>query len=521
MCELREDRACDFLLTDAMIINWYDAVRSQRLAILGHMGSGKTVAISFLIEELRRRYMGRWPQPKICYQYCRDNETAQPVYVFSALILSLLTQLPGLKRAFVNWYKETIVSGVEPATSFRALEEWIQTTLDTLDRPLVLAVDGLDECDRYSRNRLITSLNTLTQRTPKLKILLASRPEGEILEQLSGMNQILVVSDVARDRLIVEKTVETRLSYLPPDVKALVTETLARKAEGSAIWTKMTVGFIEIRGITALGPMQAFLNETPQAKQLSQLYSNLFARLTSDEPENKRLATTALEVLAVARRPLSILELAWAAALGTACTTFSVDALASLEDYPRVLKLISPFVSRLDFNDLRKRQVQLVHQSVKEFILLLFGPDQCGPQNPAASAPLPTLSQEIVQRRTESLEASVLDICIRYLLLRDIGEVALFSPEYLAIEELPQDTSLFRDDDEVNDFDMTCSWEAWEQKMIRYDPTERGFGELFVFAFCYFTEYFGAVSADLLRPRLDDIEELCRARSVRLGNWTA
>ncbi|KAG7287653.1 hypothetical protein NEMBOFW57_007166 [Staphylotrichum longicolle] len=34
-------------------------------------------------------------------------------------------------------------------------------------------------------------------------------------------------------------------------------------------------------------------------------------------------------------------------------------------------------------------------------------------------------------------------------------------------------------------------------------------------------QYFAAVSTDLLRPRLDDIEELCRAGSIRLGNWTA
>jgi len=33
----------------------------------------------------------------------------------------------------------------------------------------------------------------------------------------------------------------------------------------------------------------------------------------------------------------------------------------------------------------------------------------------------------------------MLELCIRYLLLREIREVSLFSPEHLAIEELPQE----------------------------------------------------------------------------------
>ena len=102
----------------------------------------------------------------------------------------------------------------------------------------------------------------------------------------------------------------------------------------------------------------------------------------------------------------------------------------------------------------------------------------------------------------------------------DIGKVILFSPEDLAMEELPQESNLFRDDDEVNNYDHYCLWEAWEENMIRYDPTERGFSELFVFTSYYFTKYFDAVSTDLVRPRLDDIEELCRPGTTRFRNWS-
>ncbi|KAK4042994.1 hypothetical protein C8A01DRAFT_44062 [Parachaetomium inaequale] len=495
--ELRADQACEFLLKDTTFINWYHATDSQHLAILGDMGSGKSVAMAFLIDELRRRNEHQLPQPKVCYHYCQNGETGQATHIFSALALSLLEQLPGLKRAFFEWYKQTMASGIEPATSFKALEEWLQHTLETLDRPLILAIDGLDECDRQSRNCLLGSLRKLSQRTPRLKVLLSSRPEAEILEQLRGASTIPMGCDAARDCFIAEKTVESRLFYLAKDVKALVTETLSRRAQGSAIWTKVTAELIEIRGIRALGPMRAFLEEIPQPRKLSELYTNLFSRYTSNEPENQRLATAALEILAATRRPLSILELAWAVALGAAREAVpTVDALAKLVDHQRVLSLVQPFVVHVDFSDVTRRQVKLAHQSVKEFI-----------------AP--------VQQRIESLEAGMLDICIRYLLLRDIGRVALFSDEHLAIEELPQDPNLFKDNLEHGNCDVFGSWEAWEQEMIHYDPTERGFGELFVYASCHWVGHFGAVSAEPLLPRRKDIELVCRAGSTGLNNWTA
>lgn len=54
-------------------------------------------------------------------------------------------------------------------------------------------------------------------------------PAGrEILEQLNGMSKIAMEFNTARDRLIVEKTVETRLFYLPDRAKGLVIEALSR-----------------------------------------------------------------------------------------------------------------------------------------------------------------------------------------------------------------------------------------------------------------------------------------------------
>ncbi len=92
------------------------------------------------------------------------------------------------------------------------------------------------------------------------------------------------------------------------------------------------------------------------------------------------------------------------------------------------------------------------------------------------------------------------------------GDVDLFSEVFLAIAELPQNADLFDDSRQPDD----CPWEVWE---LHYDPIERGFGELFVYASCHWIEHYGAVSSESLLPALDDIEAVCRAGSKRVYNW--
>jgi NACHT domain len=506
--KIRSDEACDFLLTNANFINWYRDPNLQRLVVVGEMGSGKTVAMTFLVDELRRRNEHQIPRPKVCCYYCRDDGTGQSIYILSALILSLLTQLPGLKKPFFQWYQEVQASGIlYPAADIQKLEEFLQKVLEAVDRPVFIVIDGLDECDQASRNNLLMLLEALTQKIPGLKTILSTRPQEEILEQLDNTARIDMVSDVRRDSIVVEKTVETRLFYLSTDVKALVIERLSRLAQGSAIWTKMIVELIAAEKIRALEPMRSFLAEAPVPEQLSQLYVTLLSRCTLNVPKNLGLARTALKLLAITHRPLSILELSWAATLGTAAQDVTtVAALAQLVDHQKVMSLIHPFIARVDFSDVKKRQVRIIHQSVKEFILKewTFPEDD---------------DMILDQQRVESLEGFVLNICIRYLLLEEIGNKKLFSEEQFAIAELPQEFDLFSDDEEPVEYDPYCSWETWEEDMIRYDPTERGFGEFFVYASCYWLEHFGVVTVEPL-PSLASIENLCRAGSTQLFNWT-
>ncbi|EEU36324.1 uncharacterized protein NECHADRAFT_97420 [Fusarium vanettenii 77-13-4] len=512
--DLRADQACEFLLEDPGFINWYRSPTSEHLVLLGEMGSGKTVAMGFLVDELRRRSGQQLPQAKVCFYYCQNAGPDQTAQILSCLILSLLEQLPGLRKTFYEWYKQAQASGhFEPATDTNKLREFLQKLLDAIDRQVFFAIDGLDECDRPSRGVVLEYLEALSQKMPRLKVLLSFRPQEGIMGQVKGMPKITLGCNDKRDSLIVRKAVETQLSYLPKDVEALVIERVSHLAQGSAIWTKMVIELIQTRGIMALGPMRLFLGQVPLPTQLSELYSVLLSRHTSNDSDNERHANMALAILAIARRPLSILELAWAVAMGTAPPEVTtVAALSDLVDHQRLMSFIHPFVGRLDFSDLKKRQVRLIHQSVKAFILE-HRADQL--QSPVTSASTDGVT---LQQRTESLEGLLLEICVNYLQLGEIGTTEIFPEEQVAMEALPRDVDLFSDDALLADYKPGCSWEDWERGMVRYDPVDRGFGEFFVYASCYWMDHFSAVTNHPL-PSLTSIENLCRAGSTRLDNW--
>jgi ankyrin repeat protein len=512
---LRPDETCGFLLTNESFIKWYHATEPQQLVIIGEMGCGKSVAMAFLQQHLKKRN-DQLPSPKICGYYCRDDGTRKDVQIFAVLILSLLDQLPGLKKQFIADYRQAQLDGnYDPAADPKILEDLLQRMLEGIDRPIFFIIDGLDECDRSSQNNLLRLLKTLSQRISGFKSVVSSRPKEDILEQLGETFRIEIGPDAERDALIVESAVEKQLSHLSTNVKALVIKELSPRACGSAIWTSMTVKLIQALEIRRLDPMQIFLQEMPLPTKLSTLYNSLLSQSTSNTTENEYDARTALKLLCICRRPLSILELTWAVTLNAARYISTVNELSKRVDCQRVMSLITPFINRVNFNDLKRYQVRLLHQSMKEFILKEWTSDQPFPRD----SKMEESDIFSFDQRSQSLESFFLGICTRYLLLDEICSEVLFSDEQLAIAELPQDIDLFNDNEGSVEYDPYCSWESWEESMIRFDPNERGFGEFFVYASSHWLDHFGAITVEPF-PSLVGVENICQAGSTRLHNWT-
>ncbi|KIX09233.1 uncharacterized protein Z518_00312 [Rhinocladiella mackenziei CBS 650.93] len=162
------------------------------------------------------------------------------------------------------------------------------------------------------------------------------------------------------------------------------------------------------------------------------------SHLTGGDPDNEQLATSALEILAVAQRPLSILELGWALALDD--PEAEMRTIEEVKDYvgeKRALSLLQPFLSQVDFEDVKRNQVRLVHQSLKELILRDFPSNWAQLQNIAEAS---KADKRRIQQRQSKVEAALPRICVKYLLLDEFNRNGLFSKERETaqrLEELP------------------------------------------------------------------------------------
>ncbi|PYH39092.1 NACHT domain protein [Aspergillus neoniger CBS 115656] len=253
------------------------------------------------------------------------------------------------------------------------------------------------------------------------------------------------------------------------------------------------------------------MDAIPLPDQVSELYNDLLSRCAPNEHKDWGLAITALKLLAITHRPFSILELSWAVTLHTARNVNTVDELAKLVDHKKLMSMIQPFIAGVELDDLRKYQVQLIEKSLKDLIKKNWATKYSNTECPHS------LGDD--GQGFRSPEALILDICVRYLLLDEIGVKLVFSEEQIAISELPQASDLFNDEKDPVKYNSHCSWEAWEEDMTRFNPTERGLGEFFVYASCYWPEYYRLVTAKAL-PSLASIEKLCQADSNRIRNWT-
>ncbi|KAI1340896.1 hypothetical protein F5Y15DRAFT_422789 [Xylariaceae sp. FL0016] len=210
------------------------------------------------------------------------------------------------------------------------------------------------------------------------------------------------------------------------------------------------------------------------------------------DADHQRSMITARDILTTARRDLSIAELACALALGDAPEDVqTVTGLEQTIHYPKVMNLVQMHCHPVDSEDLHSRQVRCRHRSVT--------------------------------KPTETDEAHMVNICVRYLLLGEIGQRHLWSSKQRALYELPQEQGIM-DYEQRGGYDPLCTWMEYEAGMLRYDPAQsdpsgRSFGDFFAYAACYWLKHLSAIT-DVRLLDVERIEDLCKHGSVRLQNWT-
>lgn len=260
--------------------------------------------------------------PKASAQYfiCAkgDNNTESAARIKHQLIFQLYqlfsdTDLPDLLKEandIVNNYlgpgDPKIATSKGPASDSTAgFEEAYRSLGSLLDRDIYLVIDALDECIDRQRAHLLRTLKT-TLTSPKftdqhLKIILCSRPEDDIRDELSQTPSIRIEDHIKPD---IEKAAREKLDGLPglsPQERISACKAIVQSVEGIFRCVDPAIDYLKK---PFKRPLQKVLDRLP--KGLENSYQQALEQTDSQYLD---LLKTALRWCILAKRNPTIAEI--------------------------------------------------------------------------------------------------------------------------------------------------------------------------------------------------------------------
>ncbi|KAL9628126.1 MAG: hypothetical protein Q9204_006093, partial [Flavoplaca sp. TL-2023a] len=293
----------------------------------GKPGSGKSTLMKFLIYSPRTRdllaqwSLGKSPLIVGFYFWLSGSELQrsfkgllcsiihQLVYEDKQLVTKLLRRNAGLlsKRSTGDWSKQE-------------LQRVLTQTINLLDRPLCIFLDGLDEFDQKDDIDQLLNLVEASFESAMIKFCVSSRPENYITKRLGGYKQLRLQDLTANDMelCIRTKLSTTRTQCLPTSIDdeylEWIVETIARKADGVFLWVYYALSSL-VRGMRNeddFGVLLGRIEELPSG--MHQLYLQMWNRLNEDQQHYQEEAATYFSYVATCfavneRFPLSLFEM--------------------------------------------------------------------------------------------------------------------------------------------------------------------------------------------------------------------
>lgn len=455
------DEACRWIISEESFEDWAYGPHGV-LTMYGVVGCGKTVMAAFVTKYLREEARA----PVLAY-HCAQQEDDELRYIICSLTYQLLQTKPELKEKFKDWSEQTQATTLDkPSNKPAVLAEFLSSSMQNSRDQVFIVLDGLDECDEDARSDLLALFRNLIRNGALVKVFVSSRQRDDILRTLTGsetteeglttkpVNRIpLFHIDMhpteERDRILAKHLGDKPLRQIRDStVRERAIEQLAKRAGGSAIWLQMAMASLAgAKNESRIEKCLQFLETDPK---LVDMYENLFKDAESATCNDREILERALETLAVARRPMTVDELARAAHLDDSESAESVASLNEAAEEIDFFSLVRPFVaiseSSVGGNGPR---VRLVHQSLLE-LLLTARPSEWDEM--AATKEHKRVTDNEKEQRKRTLNEQLMGRCVKYLLLSDLeanlsdedADVTPFSSQEEAGDE-PSDGFGFND----------------------------------------------------------------------------
>jgi hypothetical protein len=252
----RHKGTCTWVLEDDKFKAWRSGERSNLLWLRGSGGFGKSILVSFIIEELEKE-IPEWddPKPEIVYFFCKagDETTKLGHSIMRHLLVQLLDKanLEGkdiqtkarekpkmdefvniVKRAKGNLSKISEQMSVLHVDLVTVLQPMFAELANALKTKVYLILDALDECGVHSTG-LLDALKALAGSDLPISILITSRPSDDISRVLNQWPSI-EIDKSKTDSDISKYTIESLKSEhrFGPDECEKAGRIVAKKADG-------------------------------------------------------------------------------------------------------------------------------------------------------------------------------------------------------------------------------------------------------------------------------------------------
>ncbi|KAL6874747.1 natch and ankyrin domain protein [Trichoderma novae-zelandiae] len=353
----RVDGTCEWLIQHPSYRGWLADASRPLLWISGGPGKGKTMLAIYITEVLQPTLAA--DKDVLLYYFCsnRDKNRNTALTIMRGIIHQWIDRQPHLAQHVKNSFEGTETTKYT-VSSFVSLWRVFLTLLrQSTSSQVVCVLDGLDECERESLTQLLDAVgnhlsNSREKATPRLKLILLSRPQPAILEKsLSQYEQIRLDAsgtEVSRDieRYIFAKVAELASEQnLSPEMVAQVQRALSAGADDTFLW----VGFVanELQG-RSWGQIKEILHRVP--KGLGGVYQRLLQQI-----DDKEALVPIIRWVVLAARPLTVDEL-------TVATGIQASGnLPATEVTKNRLRLCGLLVK------IEGDVVNLVHESAKDF----------------------------------------------------------------------------------------------------------------------------------------------------------
>ncbi|KAI9704573.1 MAG: hypothetical protein M1820_005486 [Bogoriella megaspora] len=342
---------------------WKRKPESSALLCAGKLGSGKSVTLANIVDDLRMSIRDK--ATTVAFFFCRHDiqESLRAQTVIGSLARQLFQPFSELEGA------AAYLNQNPPNPDIHNLLELLSKFLPHNSEAYFI-LDGLDECETSEKKALMQYLCKLEKHFT-FHLCISLRLEPGNLDTLDAQQQnfmdtetILIPDDNPEIAQFVESELESRiesgtLKLGNPAMSLQIYDALVEKSQGMFLWAVLQLDSIYM--LRTDEAIRYALDNLP--RNLPETFSRILRLSRNNDNDAKLEQRRILELIIAARRPLTTKEFREALSVVPGDTTWRPDRL--LNDVTSVLACCGSLI----IVDEEELTVRFGHNSIKQFLL--------------------------------------------------------------------------------------------------------------------------------------------------------